>query len=75
MEGAVRGVSYPLSLNFFFESMYSHVYGVKWSPWSVTFEINYLREEVRVLKYPLSLNGRLTKSCFCQVLGFFSLNL
>ena len=42
-EGAVRGVSYPLSVNFF-ESMYSHVYGVKWSPWSVNFEINYLRE-------------------------------
>ena len=24
--------------------MYSHVYGVKWSPWSVPFEIDYLRE-------------------------------
>ena len=51
----MRGVSYPLSVNFF-ESMYSHVYSVKWSPWSVNFEINYLREGVRVLKYPLSPN-------------------
>ena len=49
----VSVIPYPL---FFFESMYSHVYGVKWSPWSVNFEINYLREGVRVLKYPLSLN-------------------
>ena len=40
---------------FRFESMYSHVYGVKWSPWSVPFEIDYLREGVRVLKYPLSI--------------------
>ena len=43
MKGAVRGLSYPLSL-IFFESMYSLVYGVKWSPWSIPFEINYLRE-------------------------------
>ena len=39
----VRGSSYPLS-RIYFESMYSHVYGVKWSPWSVLFEIDYLRE-------------------------------
>ena len=54
MGGAVRGFSYPLSV-IFFESMYSHVNDVKWLPWSVPFEIDYLREEVRVLKYPLSL--------------------
>ena len=53
-EGAVRGLSYPFSL-ILFESMYSHVYGAKWSPWSVPFKINYLREGVRVLKYPISL--------------------
>ena len=29
---------------YFFESRYSHVYGFKWSPWSVNFEINYFRE-------------------------------
>ena len=36
--------------------MYSHVYGVKWSPWSVPFEIDYLREggcEFSKLPYPL----------------------
>ena len=35
--------------------MYNHVYGVKWLPWSVTYEINYFREGVRGLKYSLSL--------------------
>ena len=40
----MRGHSHLFSLIFFFESMYSHVYGVKWSPWSVPFEINYLRD-------------------------------
>ena len=52
---AVRGVNYPLAVNFF-ESMYSHVYGVKWSPWSVNFEINYFREggcEISNTPYPL----------------------
>ena len=49
-EGAVRGVSYALSLIFL-----KHVYGVKWSPWSVTFEIKHLKEGVRVFKYPSSL--------------------
>ena len=43
-------------MGIFFESMYGHVYCVKWSPWSVNSEINYLREGVRVLKYPLYLN-------------------
>ena len=36
--------------------MYSHVYGVKWSPWSVPFEIDYLREgvcEFSNIPYPL----------------------
>ena len=51
----VRGLSYPFSFNFFFESMYSHVYYLKWSPWSVPFEINYLREGGASFKYPLSL--------------------
>ena len=43
---------------YFFESMYRHVYNVKWSPRSVPFEIDYLIREgaVKVLKYPFSLN-------------------
>ena len=31
----------------------------------------FKRGGVRVLKYPLSLNRRLTKSCFCCLLPFF----
>ena len=42
-------------LPYLFESMYSHVYGVKWSPWSVPFEINYLREGLRILNIPYPL--------------------
>ena len=52
--GGVRSQSF-LILNFF-ESMCSHVYGVKWSLWSVPFEIDYLRErgcEFSNIPYPL----------------------
>ena len=37
------GARSQLSHNLF-ESMYSHVYGVKWSSWIVPFETDYLRD-------------------------------
>ena len=51
-------VPYPI----FFESMCSHVYGVKWSPWNVPFEINYLREggassQISLISYFFELNS------------------
>ena len=70
----MRGVSYPLSLNFFkactvMFMVLNGYHGV------LLTKLTISERGVRGLKYSLSLNGQLTKSCFCQVLGFFSLTL
>ena len=44
----VSVIPYPLIV---FESIYSHVYGFKWSPWSVPL----FKGGGRVIKYHLSL--------------------
>ena len=53
-----------LPKGFFFENVYSHIFGVKWSSWRVPFEIDDLREGVPVLSNSFSL-----------IFFWFSLNL